>query len=465
MIAFADVKPKETPASVFDKEHRTLTFGILLVITLVAFENLAIVTIAPNIARSLDGLLLYGWIFSGQMLASLFSIVLSGQWADRLGPAKPFLAGVSIFSLGLLLAGVAPNMLVFIAGRILQGLGGGAITVALYVAVNLAYNDAIRSRMIAFMSTAWVVPALLGPVAAGYIAELFGWRIVFLLILPFIVIVAALTLKTFLKLERKGEVTEPQWLQALVLVLGAGILLSGLSVSRGWLFALMTLGGAALALPSLRFLLPKGTLSFQAGLPSVIATRGFLYASFIGVEAFLALMLNSVHDLSPQVTGIAIATAAVSWTVGSWVQDRWDKRDSSQRPFRIFIGSSAMTLGLGLQLFALYATSFPLLITLLGWALAGLGIGIAHATTTILAFMLAPEGEEGTVSASLQLADTFIAALSTGIGGALFAFASQRAYSEQTGIMLAFVFCLFLASLSVVSALRIRQTKGLAEAR
>lgn len=454
MIVSTSMSASST-SSVFDAEHRTLTIGLLLVITLVAFENLAVVTIAPTIARSLDGLLLYGWVFSGQLLASLFSIVVAGQEADRAGPARPFMLGLILFTLGLVVAGFAPSMQILILGRILQGLGGGAVTVAVYVAVNLAYSDTIRARMIAFMSTAWVIPALAGPAAAGFIAEWLGWRYVFLIMLPLILLVALMTLRAFMALERQQEAEKSNWQAALFLVLGAGVLLAGLSMENPFIFALMVILGFVATLPSLYKLLPKGTMSLGKGLPSVIAARGFFYASFVGVEAFIALMLTSVHEFSSAVTGVAIATGAISWTLGSWSQDQWDKRAAHQRHVRIFIGSSIMTLGLVLQLVSLYTTVVPLIITLIGWMLAGFGIGLAHSTTSVLAFALAPKGEEGHVSAGLQLADTFLAALATGVGGALFAYATRQGLGEQTGIMLAFVFSLFLSSFSIISAMRI----------
>lgn len=451
----------DKPAAVFDLEHRALSSGILLAMTLVAFENLAVVAIAPAMAQSLNGLALYGWIFSAQLLASLFSIVLAGQQADRFGPARPFLLGLSFFALGSLLAGLAPTMLLLIFGRVLQGLGGGAMSVALYVAINLAYSDQIRARMIAIMSTAWVLPALVGPALAGLVAELLGWRFVFLGILPLVAVVAAMTIGAFLRLGRRQEAVQSRGFMALVLVVATGVLLVGLSLNRGWLFGLMVLGGGLVVLPSLHRLLPAGVLRLAKGLPSTIAARGFFYAAFIGVEAFLSLMLSSVHGFSALFTGLAIATGAISWTLGSWLQDHWDKRSPKQRHLRILLGSSLMTLGLMVQLAALYASAMPLLISLSGWLLAGLGIGIAHATTSVLAFSLAPKGEEGQVSAGLQLADTFMAALATGLGGAVFAFATKQGYAEQHAIMLAFVLSIFLAVLSIFAAFRIGELRQL----
>ena len=181
------------PSGVFDPQHRALTVGILLGVTLVAFDGLAVVTVAPRFATALGGLSLYGWVFSGFLLASLFANVAGGEEADRAGPGRPFTLGLLLFGAGLLLSGVAPSMQLLIVGRVLQGLGGGALATAMYFAVNLAYHDGLRPRMMALMSSAWVVPALIGPAAAGLIAEALSWRWIFLGILPLLVVVAWLT--------------------------------------------------------------------------------------------------------------------------------------------------------------------------------------------------------------------------------------------------------------------------------
>lgn len=442
------------PAGPFDPRLRGLTVGILLGVTVVAFEGLAVVTVAPRFAQALGGLPLYGWVFSGFLLASLISNVAGGEAADRSGPGRPFGLGLLFFGAGLLLSGLAPSMEVLIVGRVLQGLGGGALATAMYVAVNLAYPDGLRPRMMAMMSSAWVVPALVGPAAAGFIAETLSWRWVFLAMLPLLALVALLTFAPFRTLRReRGVRHQHRRLRAVRMALGIGLLLAGLSQQRLLPAAALIVAGALLAVPAVLRLLPAGTLRFTPGLPAVVASRGLLYAAFIGVEAFMSLMLTSVHGYRPAVTGIAIATGAISWTLGSWLQERLEGRWSRQR--RILAGSLLLAAGLSGQLLTLYAPIEPLPIGITAWVLAGLGIGLAHASTSVLAFALAPRGEEGVVAASLQMVEALFAALSTGIGGALFALALARQGGEQVGILAAFAVSIALVLLSVMSAWRI----------
>jgi len=91
--------------------------------------------------------------------------------ADTGTLARPLALGLAAFGLGLAVSGSAPTMLVVIAGRVLQGLGGGALSTVMLTAITRAYPDSQRARMMALTSSAWVVPALLGPTVAGFVAE------------------------------------------------------------------------------------------------------------------------------------------------------------------------------------------------------------------------------------------------------------------------------------------------------
>ena len=444
------------PPGIFDPEHRTLTAGILLGVTLVAFEALAVVTIAPRLAAELGGTHLYGWIFSGLLLTSLFGTVLGGQTADRRGPGVVVLLGLLVFGVGLIVGAAAPTMPVLILGRLLQGLGGGALVTALFAVVNLAYSDRLRPALFAAMSSAWVVPGLVGPLLAGFIAEAVGWRAVFWGLLPLLTLVAALTVPAFGRFPKPDAPKKPTRLpQALGLSFGTGLFLAGLTLASLW-GALLAVVGGPLALWSLRRLVPAGTLRARSGLPAVVASRGLFYAAFAGVEAFLAFMLTRVHGYSEAVTGVAIATGALSWALGSFVQSRLEKRGADPgrllehapehapeqarwRARRIRLGTLLMSVGLSAQLLALFAPRYALAISVLAWATAGLGIGLAHSTTSVLAFSYAPEGEGGSVSASLQLADQFSSALSTGVGGALLAFSTRLGLPERTGVAWAYL--------------------------
>ena len=139
--------------------YRTLTVGLVLAVTFVAFEALAVATILPVVGRHLGDLRLYGWVFSAFLLASLIGIVIAGTLADRVALGRLMLAGLALFALGLIIGGTAPTMLVLVAGRAVQGLGAGVVPAVAYVAISRCYAEESRPRMFAVLSPPGWCPA------------------------------------------------------------------------------------------------------------------------------------------------------------------------------------------------------------------------------------------------------------------------------------------------------------------
>jgi MFS family permease len=121
----------EEADGLWSPRHRALTGGLVLTITLVAFESLAVATILPDVEDDLGGLGLYGWVFSAFFLGSLVGVVVAGQTTDRRGPAAAYLLGLGLFVAGLVAGGLAPSMLVLVVARFVQGLGAGVVLAGL----------------------------------------------------------------------------------------------------------------------------------------------------------------------------------------------------------------------------------------------------------------------------------------------------------------------------------------------
>ena len=308
---------------VLSANYRQLTLGLILIILGPAFETLAVATILPKIVADLGGLSFYGWSFSAYMLATLVGLILAGDEADQRGPALPFLIGVVSFVLGLILAVIAPTMIVFVLSRAVQGFGAGILVSVIYACVGQGYPEHLKPRMVAMLASAWVIPGLIGPALAGIISDFFGWRWVFLglvFILPLGIglVLPALSKLTRLKKNREARTFDVRRLLATAgLVAGAGMTLTGLQVQSLPLALVLLLFGLAIGIPSLRFVLPPGTLSVKAGLPAAIVTIGLLSIAFFGAEAFLPLTLISIRGQNTIIAGIALTAATLSWTAGS----------------------------------------------------------------------------------------------------------------------------------------------------
>src|SRR6478752_5078958 len=188
---------------------RATTIGVIALVSLHAFEAMALTTVIPTIARELDGAALYAMAFTATLAAGIVSIVWSGNLADRRGPRPPLLLGLVLFALGLVVAGLAPTMGVLVVARIVQGLGAGMTSTALYVLVTRVYPPRLHTAILAGFSAAWVVPSIAGPFVAGVITQTIGWRWVFGLALVVLVVAAVLLGRILAGLRQ--EVVEVPW--------------------------------------------------------------------------------------------------------------------------------------------------------------------------------------------------------------------------------------------------------------
>ena len=434
------------PDGLWSRQRRSLTAGLVLTITFIASEALAVVTIMPVVARDLGGLSLYGWVFSAFMLGNVVGIVTAGRQADRYGPARPFLGGLVLFGAGLTIAGLAPTMLVLVGGRALQGIGAGAVPAVAYVAIGRSLPDHLRPRMMAVLSTAWVLPGLVGPAVSAAVASLVGWRWVFLGLLPVVAVTGSMALPALFRLGRKphagsqpGGATEHRLTDGLAAAAGAGLILGGLTLAAGSGRILAGAGTAVIGLAaagwSLRRLLPAGTFTARPGLPAVILCRGLLTFTFFGADAYVTLTITTVRHHTPALAGVAVTGATLAWTAGAWLQSRLNGRWEPRR----LVGCGLAIIVTGLAAMALVLLpSVPVYLSLAAWTVAGFGIGLAYAPISLLMLRQAPPGREGWASAALSLADVLGTALGIGAGGAAVTAATAHGWPLADGVAVAF---------------------------
>ena len=415
--------------------RRALTVGLVLTITFIASEALAVVTVMPLVAKDLGGLHLYGWAFSAFMLGSVVGIVAAGREADRHGPARPYVLGLILFGVGLSVAGTAPTMELLVVGRALQGVGAGAVPSVAYVAIGRSLPEGLRARMMAVLSTAWVVPAIVGPAVSAQVARLWGWRSVFLGLLPLVGAAGLLALPALVRLGRAAggneAADEHRLADGTRAAAGAGLLLGGLGAQRLLLAVPLVLVGAAVGLPALRRLLPPGTLVARPGLPATILARGLLTFTFFGADAFVTLSITAVRHHTTTMASLAVTVATLGWTSGSWVQARMSERWEGRRFVRL--GLVLILVGIAGMVVTAHQ-GVPIALAPVAWAVSGLGMGLAYAPISLMMLREAPAGREGWASASLNLTDALGVALGAGLGGAAVASAPDL----SSGVVAAF---------------------------
>lgn len=415
----------EGAGGVWSPARRGLTAALVASVTLVGSETLAVATVMPAVAEDL-GYGGYGLAFSVFSVGSIVGVLLAGPATDRVGPWRPFLLGMTLFAVGLAVGAAAPHLGVLIAGRLLQGLGAGAIPAVSYACIGRAYPEAVKPRMLAVLSTAWVLPGVVGPGLAGLVAEHVGWRWVFGGLLPLVALAIAAASGPLRRLapDTVGSLAGLPVLDALRFAAGVGLFIAAIDRLQPF-SALAVLSAAAMVLigmvaagrPAQR-LLPGGWWKARPGIAAAVVARALVAYAFVAVDAFVPLALTDVRGRSLIFASLAVSIATLVWSVGSWVADRAVARTGPGR--LAAYGALLVMAGVLLQTLLLF-DSVPVFIGLPGVAVAALGMGVAFTPLAMLVLDQQEEANAGVASSWMSLFELLGFAFGPAVGGALVA--------------------------------------------
>jgi MFS family permease len=423
----ADTEVAPVRSDLFGPSRRTTTIGLLLLVSMVAFEAMGVGTAMPALVADIGAVSLYAWPFVAFMAAGVFGTVLGGRWCDVAGPRVPLVASPVLFGAGLVMAGTATGMTQLLVGRVLQGWGAGVLMVATYVLIAVVYAERSRPAVFGLMSSAWVLPSLIGPPIAGVVTERLSWHWVFLGLVPVVLLAIGLVVPAVRRLDHPGPMAAPDPVsgatrrRGLVLAaLGAAVAVSALSwASQRWTVSAAAVAGAAVLLlvPSTRRLLPAGVFRARHGVPTVVAARGMLAGVFFTANSYLPLMLTSTHHWTLATAGLPLVVGSLGWSASA----AWQGRHPDLPRHRLLrIGFGLVTTGTAGLVLVAPAWGAPWLALPL-WGIAGIGMGLGYSSVSFLLLQQSSAGEVGFHSSAAQMSDQLTTAILIGAGGALLA--------------------------------------------
>ncbi|MCC2592367.1 MFS transporter [Tessaracoccus sp. OS52] len=431
--------------------RRKLLLGLFLSVFGVAFEMIGIATALPTVMAQFEASHLYAWAFSTFIIGQLLSTMLAGRLADRRGPLPPMLAGFALFLTGLVVATLAPSVWLLLLARFIQGLGAGGLNLSLYVTIAMVFSGPERSTVLGWISFIWLLPAFVGPPLAAGLTTI-TWRLVFALMVPFLLVAAALALPSMRRVQqtfRPGESTPgvAWWAILMVSVAPGFIQLAGEGLGI-WSAVAAVVGVLGLVL-GLGRVMPPAIRLLGRGLGAVVTSRALQAGSFFAAEAFLLLVLKELRGLSPLQAGLVLTIGSVSWSLGAWLQSRaWIRLRRDQL---ISTGTALVLFGL-LVIVGFIQWEWPVLVALSGWLFAGLGMGVQLPSTAVATMDLSGAHEQGANNAGLQLAEGLGNALMTAIAGAIYAALLPALHSSFLAV---FVMLAGLCALGLLVTLRI----------
>ncbi|WP_437539491.1 MFS transporter [Sorangium sp. So ce726] len=444
---------------------RTLTtVGLALGLFLAALESTVVATAMPTVIGELGGHAWYALPFAVYMLSMTVTSPLWGRASDRLGRRRLYLFGVFLFLAGSALSGAAGSMLTLIAGRVVQGLGAGALGTLTFAIVGELYPLKERSRIQGMLSGVWGLSGLIGPLVGGLLVDHASWRWVFYLNMPFGLIGAAFVGR-FLEESPIPEKAAPLDLAgAALFTAGSGALVWGLE-ARNWPFLV---AGVVVLAWALRIesrhpapLLPLRLL--QARLPRVAVIGNFLAgAAFFGTVSYLPLYAQGVARTGATAAGLLLTPMVLGWTLASMSLGTVLPRLGVPRLARLGAGLLVAAFA---GFVALTGAPLPL-IGACGFV-AGTGMGAIILSLLVGAQECTPRQELGALTAVLMFARSLGGGLGVTLMGALIGDTEGVDPTDLArGLRFAFVLGLAFVALGLafVAQLRAADLKRAAEA-
>ncbi len=412
--------------SIWKGEYLPITLANLTVVAVAAFDGLAIVAALPNIAKDLGSVSLSPWVLTSYLATSALAAIVAGPIIDTIGVRRTFQITGLWFLFTSALAAIAPSMSLLIAARSLQGIGGGLVIAVALASVGLAYPDDLRPTAFAANSMVWGTLGLGGPVLAGALLELSGWRLIFAVQLPITAIalgmgwrrlpdvvdnqkdkklnfdisgITLLSICIIASLIAVSEFTESPFL--------AGILFlsTGLFASLYWRHSGSTINPVLLQRHLMKFPLNRIHIASALALITGLAT-----------DNYLPLYMQTTRERSEAFASFSVVFLTVGWTVAAFATSKFLKRRKEEDV--ILLGSILMIPSV---LLAGISVSFTLALTILfgAYFLIGASIGfISTSGLTLLQSSSTPE-EMGRTNSAHQFLRTLAITYGVAIGGAI----------------------------------------------
>jgi len=453
-VGGTDPSPGEPRERLWAGAQGRVLVGVFVLAFLEAFEAMAVSTAMPAVARELHAVGAIALAFSVPLAVSVVARAAAGSSMDRRGPGRGLRLGVGLFVVGLVGAGLAPSMPVFLLARAVQGYATGLTGVGLWVLVGRVFPEHLRARMFSVMAGAWVLPALVGPGIAGLVSELVGWRWVFLSVPPLALASFGLLRGALRRVDEAFAAqrgSEPDGVPADDLptddegadlpaapapsrgerpatgrrALGwslpvsvALLVTSGSGQGRGLVGPTMLVAAVAAVVVAAPRLLPVGTWTGRRGLPSTMSARSLVAAGYLGAETYLPLSLVEHRGMSLTTAGLLLTASAVAWSAAAWLGAHAPVLASPAR--RVRLGAACVVVGTAGSALAV-APDLPLWPVAVLWTLAGFGMGLSNPTFAVMVMDASGPAEQGVNSAAMQTNDVVVQSLVLAVGAAVFA--------------------------------------------
>jgi predicted MFS family arabinose efflux permease len=348
-------------------------------VLLQSMNVLMLTTVLPSIVGELGGIAMLSWPTTAYLASSIVAASCAGMLVAAVGARAAYCAGVTTFGLGALLCSLATTMGWVVAGRFMQGFGGGLEVSVAYVVVRWTFPEQVWSRTIALMSGSWSMSVLLGPLVGGTFVRFGTWRSAFIataVSAGVLALGAFFTLPSATPVLRTAVPRAPAGRVALICMAIAAM--SSASVVAAPLAQVGLIAGAIVSVMAMlrldhvasRPLLPRDAFSWRTPTGVGLWFALLLCVTFSPLQIYLPIFLQQLHGLDPLAAGFTVASASLGWTAASLATAGASRAWSD----RLMLTGPAV-MGASLMAIALLTPHAATLSLLPAIVLLGMGIG------------------------------------------------------------------------------------------
>jgi MFS family permease len=419
-------------------------------------------TLLPSIVADLGGANLMSWPTTAFVASSIVAATGSAVVSGSVGNRRAFCLGAVVYAAGAALCALSPSIGLVIAGRFVQGLGGGLLNALAYVLVRNVFPQGLWPRVFGLLAGVWSVSVLAGPLLGGVFAGYGSWRGAFFAITALgglLGLAALFVLPADAVSADPTKPTLPAFRVALVCAAIALLSLASVLIGPAIKGALIAAAIGAFML-MLRIdrragsaLLPSDAFSLASPTGAGLWMAFLLSIAYSPLAIYVPLFLQRLHALGPLPAGYMVAEASAAWTAAALVvaslSEKW--------PARLIV-AGPLAMSAGLLGVAMVTASGPVPALLLPIALIGIGIGSSWAFIAQQVMTGAKEGEENIAAASVATVQQTGIAFGAAVAG-LVANASGLGAGLDPGAVLSASFwvpMVFVAAPLAASAIGLR---------
>jgi EmrB/QacA subfamily drug resistance transporter len=380
-------------APLTSSELRTIMASLMLAMFLAALDQTIVATALPTIAHQFHDVSNLSWVITAYLVSSTAMAPVFGTLSDIYGRRVTITLSLSLFIAGSVLCALAPNLIVLILARALQGIGGGGIIPVVQTIIADVITPRERGQYQAYFSAVWAAAGIGGPIIGGVMTEYLDWSVIFWINLPLGLAAMAVLLPKMKRIPLHHRHRSLDWIGGLLLMSAAIVVLLVLTWG-GERFAwrsseILAMIAAALVLTGIflwhagRTAEPFLPLSLMGGtvVPYSMIIGSLTLGTTIGLTVYLPLYYEVVYDLAASQAGLALIPLVAVSVIGSTAVGRVMSRMSHYKWVAI------VGCGLAAAMFAALAVFAPLplwlFLTLLATGALGLGTGFPTSTVAL----------------------------------------------------------------------------------